>query len=52
MNDNIYTLEQQSHQIQRDWLAGAENARQVRLVRITRAVRRAAKAVTTKRSSV
>ena len=52
MNDNIYTLEQQSHQIQKDWLAGAENARQARLVRVTRALRRAAKVATTKRPSV
>ncbi len=52
MNDNLYTLEQRSRQIQGDWLADAEHLRQARLARVGRALRRAAKVVTTKRPPV
>ncbi|MDQ2808113.1 MAG: hypothetical protein M3Z04_14555 [Chloroflexota bacterium] len=52
MNDNLYTLEQRSRQIQGDWLAGAEQLRQARLARVSRTLRRAAKVALPKRPPV
>lgn len=52
MNDTLYTLEQRGRQLQGEWLANAEHSRQARLVRVSRAVRRAAKVAATKRPAV